>query len=205
MNFLEHFQNILQNAKPSHHYPNKEITDKGTCHDYINGYYNNKFTSIKDEKITLLEIGVHYGFSMDLWMSWFTNANFIGIEPIVLDGLNRHKENPKFKGMNLDAFCKETLDLIPDESIDIIIEDGPHTLPTQIFAADNWSKKLKSGGVLIIEDIQSPDSSVEEIIKNIKNDKNFEINLFDLRSNLGRWDDYIIEIKKLCPLIQEDY
>lgn len=187
MNLLDFYNNLKNHT---------DVTDKGTIHTYIQEYYNDKFTPLKNIPISILEIGILNGLSMDFWMSWFTNANFIGIDPCTTQ-INRLEQNPNFKGYSLDAFTFDTLNLFSDESLDIIIEDGPHTLDTQTFAAKNWIKKLKKGGLLIIEDIQNPDEEVYQIIKNIKDDKSLEINLFDLRPKINRYDDYIIEIKKL--------
>ena len=55
---------------------NKEIQNaKGNYHDYLNLYYENAFSPYKDKKITLLEIGVNYGSSLELWSKYFSNAH----------------------------------------------------------------------------------------------------------------------------------
>ena len=55
-------------------------TDKGTTHDYINGYYNHTFSPFKDQKIELLEIGIHKGASIELWSHFFSKGNIIGLD-----------------------------------------------------------------------------------------------------------------------------
>jgi len=175
-----------------------EKTDKGTAHDYIEGYYSEVFSPIREKNINLLEIGVALGYSFDLWRGWFPNASLVSIDietsQHVIDRINTVHNS---KGFVQDAFTQKTLDLFEDNFFDFIIEDGPHSVETQLFASTNWVNKLKVGGKLIIEDIQNPDHDVPLIIAPVENNTNYEIKLFDLRPNKGRYDDYIIEITKL--------
>ena len=56
-------------------------SDKGTEHDYINGYYDAEFTPKKDKSITLMEIGVLNGESINLWNKYFENAiTILGVD-----------------------------------------------------------------------------------------------------------------------------
>lgn len=137
-----------------------DCTDKGGHHDYINRLYNTIF-DIKNrfDKITLVEIGVHTGHSLKLWSDWFTNGNIIGIE------LNKNTPLPQgiaFNALNTiydfnviweDAYIQTTIDMFDDNSIDFLIEDGSHQLEHQIFTVKKWLPKLKSGGIMVIEDI----------------------------------------------------
>lgn len=196
MTLLDQYNTLLKESVPSDKWPGRTITDKGTVHCYIQQYYNNKFTSLKDEPINLLEIGVEYGYSMELWLSWFTNANFTGIDPLQPKTINHFNTLPNCKGINADGFIKETVDLFEDNTFDFIIEDGPHTIETQMFAAEYWSPKLKNGGFLIIEDLQNPESDIESIKNCVKHIKNIEMRVFNFRHIQNRYDDVIIEIQK---------
>jgi phosphoribosylpyrophosphate synthetase len=73
----------------------------------------------------------------------------------------------------MDAFNKKSvseLETKHPDGFDIIIEDGPHTLESQIFAVQNYTQLLKDGGILIIEDVITTGSSInrcaELLIKN---------------------------------------
>jgi len=137
-------------------------TDKGGHHNYVNRIYNNIF-DIKNrfDKITLVEIGVFTGHSLKLWSDWFTNGNIIGIE------LNKSKGLPTGDGFNAlnaiydfnviwkDAYVETTVDMFDDNSIDFLIDDGTHELEHQLFTVKKWLPKLKSGGILLIEDIKN--------------------------------------------------
>lgn len=173
-------------------------SDKGTLHSYIFEYYNNLFTPLKDSKFNLLEIGIQEGYSMDLWRGWFTQAILFGIDLSFNETVDRVNNTFKnSKAFLRDGFVAETVSLFDNDSFDFIIEDGPHTVETQVFAAQEWSKKLKTNGLLIIEDIQNPDKDCETIIDSIKDRPELSIKVIDLRSRKNRYDDVIVEITRV--------
>ncbi len=56
-------------------------SDKGTEHDYINGYYDAEFTPRKNEYIRIMEIGVLNGESINLWNKYFEDAmEIVGVD-----------------------------------------------------------------------------------------------------------------------------
>lgn len=196
MTLLDQYNILFKESKPSDKWPGRTITDKGTVHSYIQDYYNQKFTPLKDSPIKLLEIGVEYGYSMKLWTSWFTNAEFVGIDPLQPSTINYFNTTLNCKGIEADGFVESTVNMFEDNTFDFIIEDGPHTLESQLFAAKYWTPKLKSGGFLIIEDLQNPDNDVKEIVNYVKDIKNIQIKFFDLRSRTKGHDNVILEFEK---------
>lgn len=166
-------------------------TDKGSTHDYIAGYYEKEFSNSKDKDIKILEIGVHRGPSLILWKEWFTNSEVIGIDNEDL------YEGPRVYDDLIidDAYSDEVINKFSDNYFDYIIDDGPHTLESQIISATKWIHKIKSGGKLIIEDIQSIhwigylENSLDKSIV-------CEYKTFDLRENKKRYDDIIFEVTK---------
>lgn len=165
------------------------ISDKGTAHDFIEGYYNEVFNPLKEKPIKLLEIGVLYCCSVRLWRHFFVNGEIWGLD-IVPQSMPL--ENINY--IQMDAYSQEALDLFEDGYFDIIIDDGPHTFESQMFFVEHWTKKLKSGGRLILEDIPSSDrlDTFHEIAKRIGE----EGKVYDLRANKGKYDDIIFEIVK---------
>jgi hypothetical protein len=165
-------------------------TDKGTTHDYLNGYYNQAMLPYKDKQINLLEIGIHRGASMILWNSFFTNAKIVG--------LDNEDFNVKQEDNNLikicDAYSDEMVNFFDEEQFDFIIDDGPHTLKSQLTTIKKYLSKVKPGGKLIIEDIQSELDLLELV--GAADETGMEYNVFDLRKNKGRYDDVILEIIK---------
>ena len=170
----------------------KHTTDKGTNHDYINGYYTHEFSNKRDIPINLLEIGIHHGDSIFLWKQWFTRGNIFGI-----DSTFQYLHSHLVEGatiMQIDAYSESTLGQFEDEYFDYIIDDGPHTIESQIACINLWYPKLKTGGKIIIEDIQNFNDI--HLLETTTNSNNAEYKIFDLRSSKGQPDDVIFEVTK---------
>jgi predicted O-methyltransferase YrrM len=185
MNLKEFYENRTQKS------------DKGTTHDYISGYYNNEFTSKRFESISILEIGIHAGLSLKLWKDWFENANIYAIDPckevdILQEIVEEVNERKNVKIIKDDAYSESILSMFEDGSFDYIIDDGPHTVGSQIYSIKHWLKKVKSGGKLIIEDIQSITDLNQLVLE--ANETGMKWEVYDMRDNKGRYDDIILEI-----------
>jgi hypothetical protein len=166
-------------------------TDKETTHSYISSYYSNEFSPVKNNSIQLLEIGIAAGGSIKLWSDWFTNGVIYGID---CNHIELHTNNSKLYFR--DAYEPDTADLFLDNFFDYIIDDGPHTIVTQLAVIPVWLPKLKVGGKLIIEDIQH--FFYVSHIEKVSNAFGCHTKIFDLRHNgrSGGRDDVIIEITK---------
>lgn len=171
-------------------------SDKGTEHDYINGYYCAEFTPRKNEYIKIMEIGVLNGESINLWNKYFENA--MEIAGVDINITNQAKglieQNDKVILENENAYSMFYVNTLFDNNFDYIIDDGPHTLQSQNQFIELYYSKIKKGGKLIIEDIQSKSDleSIEQRLKELK----YKYKVFDLTANKGRYDDIIIEITK---------
>lgn len=171
-------------------------TDKGTGHDYIDSYYTNILDS--DFKGTILEIGIQNGYSSVLWREWMPNAKLIGIEyQPARDDLKQFLETINVDCIIDDGYATHVVSMFDDESIDILIDDGPHTLESQIACIIKWFPKVKRGGKLIIEDVQSPEwfEMLDSVAYSVSD--SILITKIDIRHNKNRWDDLIYEITKL--------
>ena len=93
-----------------------------------------------------------------------------------------------------DAYSDIFVKLQLNDFYDYIIDDGPHTLKSQIQFIELYFPKLRKGGKLIIEDIQS--NSDLQAIENRLNELKYKYKVFDLTANKGRYDDILIEITK---------
>ena len=184
-------------------------TDKGgfnEIHSYLKEY-NKLFKPIKESCRHVLEIGVRTGASIKLWSDYFTNADIYGID--VIDSPNWLKSYERVKLFKHNAY---DIEFIKREFInkgitfDIIIEDGAHTLHTQIFTAIHYPQLLKKDGILIIEDIQK-DNHVEDIIKSFENKTNDNPKLVDIRKNMYKYrhDNMFILYKNKILKNQEKY
>jgi hypothetical protein len=97
----------------------------------------------------------------------------------------------------MDAYDQKNFSIIESmysDGFDIIIDDGPHTVESQIYTIKNYTKLLKNGGILIIEDIQNY-GDVDIIINSIGNIPHKSCELVDLRGVKGRYDDLLIVVK----------
>ena len=162
-------------------------SDKGIKHPYIEKYYQPTFAPYQNEPINLMEVGVYHGASMKLWMKYFSNAKFYGI-----DIKNRSKYFTNKKNLSLfvgKSDVKKTYTNI-NEMFDIIIDDGNHRAKTQIPTFEILFNKLKPKGLYIIEDIVD----LEEL-QNYFNTKNISYTVHNF-SNTHEYDSIIIEIKK---------
>lgn len=198
-------------------------SDKGTDHDYINGYYDLVMSEHQHLKISLLEIGVLNGDSINLWQKFFLHPNswILGVDiklskqaietidgswsnetqrympgfTTQFDGKEQHKailyEN--------NAYTKDFANQFFDNTFDFIIDDGPHTLESQLKCIDLYLPKIKmNSGRLIIEDIQSKSDleAIEDKLNKPNDMYKIMYKVYDLTANKGRYDDIIIEIKK---------
>lgn len=125
-------------------------TDKEFRHHYCSDYYDRIMPTYRDKEITLLEIGTGHGGSLILWNDYFPNATIYGADVTDMTSPEIKKYN-RIKTLIGNAYEKSFADSLPD--LDIAIDDGPHTLNTFISFIDLYLPKVKSGGLLVIEDI----------------------------------------------------
>ena len=135
-----------------------------------------------------------------LWYNFFPNAKLVLID--VIDQVQQkvwdEMDKNRYDYYIMDAFAKENTDKIKQmypNGFDIIIEDGPHTLESQIYAIQNYTQLLKEGGILIIEDVQQLEHC-KLIMDSIGDITHNTCELVDLRHIKNRYDDILIVVKK---------
>jgi cephalosporin hydroxylase len=179
---------------------NNNLTDKNTCHSYIDTY-ESLFNKRRLIVSNVLEIGIQKGGSIKLWNDYFLNANIYGIDIMEEDNnINSLLENKRINlytstnAYNEDFVRKEFIE--KNVNFDILIDDGPHTLESMIQFIKIYHKILKNDGLLIIEDV--PDIEWINILKDSTpvNLRKY-IYVYDLRHIKGRWDDilFVIDLK----------
>ena len=128
-------------------------TDKGTDKyglGYIHEFYDKLFTPKKDSTQNLLEIGVQEGKSILLWKDYFENATIYGVDVDECPSLHNLQ---RVNHIVCDAYSDHSIDLIKNDHFDIIIDDGPHTYDSMVVFLTKYFSKLKSGGIMVLEDI----------------------------------------------------
>jgi len=174
----------------------KLITDKNTCHSYL-PLYDELLCRKRFTARNVLEVGVCFGGSIELWDKYFSNAMVYAMdilpEPKLPELLKNQNKIRMISGDAYSAFMTKAL--FTGKKFDFIIDDGPHTLHSQLIFLSLYCKLLDDDGILIIEDIQ--DINYLEILKeNTPDDFKPYIKTFDLRKNKGRYDDIVFCIDK---------
>ena len=184
-------------------------TDKDTFHSYIE-LYEQLLAPFIDKAITLVEIGIQYGGSMLLWQDYLPKAQFVfvdnvnSIHPKILDHLDPSRTSFLFQ----DAYSEisaNAVSHIADSGlpggIDFIIDDGPHTLQSQINFLRLYLPLLNQGGVALIEDVQDVHwfPYLEWEVENTGSEfaLEFTFERVDLRHVKGRYDDLVFVVKRL--------
>lgn len=125
----------------------------GYCTDkyqlgYYDEFYQNNFKSLTKCPINILEIGIRGGGSIKIWKEYFhPDSKVYGGD---IDNFNEIENTTCFK---CDMYTQESLNLFEDSYFDIIIDDGPHTYESFEYAIKNYYNKLKSNGIMVIEDV----------------------------------------------------
>jgi len=117
-------------------------------------YYDTLMNPLKEEPVSLLEIGVQNGGSLETWSRYFQNGeNFIGCDIDPNCGKLQY-DDPRIKVIVGDANIIETLQAIKSvkEQLDIVIDDGSHRSIDILNSFVNYFPMVKPGGVYIIED-----------------------------------------------------
>ena len=117
-------------------------------------YYDNTLRPFRNGNISLLEIGVQNGGSLETWSTYFNNANLLlgcDIDPKCGE---LEYNDPRVRVIVGDANATQTLHAIREISsnFDIIIDDGSHQSFDIFNSFVNYFPLLKPEGVYIIED-----------------------------------------------------
>ena len=166
-------------------------TDKDTVHSYID-VYQTVLEPISMSATRVLEVGIQQGGSIKLWSDFFPNAHVYGVD-ITLEKVEVDLSSPRITCLTTDAYNREFVSSLGYGTFDFVIDDGPHTKESMIFFAEEYLKLLKPGGVLIIEDIQSPDWIRDILLSLPLAIRNIAV-VHDHRSLKNRWDDLFIVV-----------
>lgn len=130
----------------------KKLIEKWTHYFDV---YDRHFSRFRDKDIVILEIGVSQGGSLQMWKNYFgKQAKIYGID-INPECKNLEEENITiFTGSQSDRnFLREVKKQIPP--IDILIDDGGHTMIQQIVSYEESFDVIKDEGVYLCEDLHT--------------------------------------------------
>lgn len=173
-------------------------TDKIFPKLYAPKVYEKIFQSLKESELMILEVGIRTGASLKLWVEYFSRAYVTGVDISNHDVVEKFISHPRIRCIFENAYSENFL---PESSFDIIIDDGPHSLDSQIFAITYFVRLLKPGGFLFIEDIIGGKPYVTKLLSKIIGNSLFEVKVFDLRQITGASDSIIIGVhRKIHPM-----
>jgi hypothetical protein len=164
-------------------------SDKVTTHKYGMFYELALGAYRSDDNFKLLEIGTTgvNGGSIKAWRNYFSGKVY---------GVDISPPDPTLgiPQIQADAYTDDGIGLIEDEFgyMDVIIDDGPHTYESHDFFLGNYSKVLRSGGVLMAEDCAAY-YNLSHLAQLVEKHQAYAV---DLRLNAGVTSHDIILIKK---------
>jgi len=137
-----------------------EETDRGGWRGY-DRVYSKYFKNIRNDKLKILEIGIHAGYGIYAWQNYFRNSMIYGIDINWNTDMIQHRNDLKIKHplfkkaklYNIDSTDKNHWIEFYGKQFDIIIDDGGHHPKTQVATFDCGWKYLKSKGLYFIEDV----------------------------------------------------
>ncbi|KEO72991.1 class I SAM-dependent methyltransferase [Anditalea andensis] len=117
--------------------------------------YDRHFSRFRDQEITILEIGVSQGGSLQMWKNYFgPKAKIYGIDINPQCKQLEEKNIEIFIGSQADRdFLKNVKAQIPH--VDILIDDGGHTMEQQIVTYEEMFDHVKDNGVYLAEDLHT--------------------------------------------------
>ncbi|SFP93917.1 class I SAM-dependent methyltransferase [Parafilimonas terrae] len=123
--------------------------------DHYIDVYDKHFSSYRDKGVVFVEIGVAHGGSLQMWRKYFG-------EKALLIGIDINPECKRFEEGNTKIFIGSQTDedflnnlksLIPP--VDILIDDGGHTMKQQITTFKTLFDHVKPTGLYVCEDLHT--------------------------------------------------
>lgn len=180
-------------------------TDKATVHSYLEPY-EKLLAPYRRPGVRVLEIGLFWGDSMRTFEEYFSEGHVVGIDlcdrphdgladlrPMIAEGAHDIRLLNAGDAGQVDAAFP------PHEAFDVIIEDASHDVAAQIAIHANFRKRLKAGGLYVIEDVQDIDSSWKALEAAFL-DGATSCLFLDRRKANGRYDDVMIVLNDLSVL-----
>lgn len=160
-------------------------TDKSTYHNFTD-FYDEHLHKHKESFKNILEIGVFFGSSLKMWKEYFTNCKIFGIDT---------ENKTEFNDERTTVYICDQTDfnrinqLFEDDYFDLIIDDGCHNMREQQLSIMYFSKKLKRGGIYILEDLHT------SVLNHNKINQQTTLSLIEsLKDNLTFSSEYINEV-----------
>lgn len=134
-----------------------ETSDHRLIHKWIHYFeiYDRHFARFRGTDVCIVEIGIYHGGSLQMWRNYFgANAKIIGID---IDPRCKDLEEEGIEiiiGNQEDReFLRSLKEKIPH--IDILLDDGGHTMNQQIVTFEELFSHVDQNGVYLCEDLHT--------------------------------------------------
>ena len=144
--------------------------DKTSLGNNFTDVYDKLFSELRQNKICLLELGIHHGKSLAMWSDYFSNGEIYGIDISLkpyTENISKLRrlgafQNNNVKVLEQDITATNFVDLISSlPTFDIIIDDALHHADVQFNNFMKLFPRLNKKGYYIIEDIMDPIKFIE--------------------------------------------
>jgi beta-1,4-mannosyl-glycoprotein beta-1,4-N-acetylglucosaminyltransferase len=129
----------------------KYNTDKSSVFHNYTEKYERYFGHLRNEPLTILEIGIQNGFSLKTWKEYFPNATIYGIDIVDCSHMNDDRVTTLQGSQNDTEFLQHVVDHYGP--FDIIIDDGSHYNTDMKISFDFLFPYVKPGGIYVVEDL----------------------------------------------------
>lgn len=117
--------------------------------------YERHFKPYRRKSVTIVEFGVLHGGSLQMWKKYFgRRARIIGVD---IEPKCKQFEEKQIEIRTGDQANRAFLRRLRQEigPIDIVIDDGGHTMKQQITTFEEMWPGVKDGGIYLIEDLHT--------------------------------------------------
>lgn len=131
--------------------------DDRLIHKWIHYFdiYHRHFNEFRGKPITVVEFGVSQGGSLQMWKQYFgPHARIVGVDIDPRCAALTESRIEIYIGDQEDrGFLRELAGKVGD--IDVLIEDGGHTMKQQINTFEELWPSIVDGGVFLMEDLHT--------------------------------------------------
>lgn len=127
-------------------------TDKAFDHNFCD-FYDTHLSSLREQELKILEIGIYEGASLKMWSQYFPNSKIYGIDLLVEPECRLINEG-NIESYKVDQGSKEELNNFVRNlgPFDIVIDDGSHFTHHQNLSYELFADKVP---VFIWEDLHT--------------------------------------------------
>jgi len=205
---MGHYHSKTINSIIQNHYKETPdfYTDKSIIHSY-DKIYDIILKPYVDKAGSMLEIGVYRGGSLLLWQDYFSKMKITGLDvnPIVPNSILKQYHSDRIDYQVVDGYSEKTFNMLMEKNpkgFDIVIDDGPHTVESQLRCINLYLKTICKGGIFIIEDILSFATAsilierVHHLLDPEEKYYDYRVHLYDNRGSFKkRYDDLMLVVE----------